>query len=463
MLTTPRCTCRGRKMPRARPDKWIWVSSRLNPPSIVLHGLASPNPALPSRSPAQKQRTQRPARWFPQKEKAPNQAQIQALGPAASEPWPYHRPRSILSTRTKLGGESYCASSGYSLRSAPSTRVPTVLMEKPPIRSPRPQCRQHPVDGATSNPRDELQPQGTASQASVLLRSALVSLLLVTGSAPALSVCRTVIREFRRELDQRADRARGSTTAVREPEVCAAPAIDAGDRLPVVAPAPALSPTNVPASGGTFNPAGLPASAFVPAPLHESYLGTAVAPDWAVPAPTLALSMPTGSAAMQRSYVTASRASSLSAAASVTNANSGGTFTWLSPTGTGGYWSNASNWVGGVAPTNDGTSNVVFSQSSNSTASVLDMNWNVATVLFNSTPGQGSTGGIDTQGVIANPSLGATTLTIQQGITNNSATAISIFPTINVAQTQTWDTGSGGLIVYGITGGAVSTKSVPGH
>ena len=136
--------------------------------------------------------------------------------------------------------------------------------------------------------------------------------------------------------------------------------------------------------------------------------------------------------------------------------------TWLGPVGTGGYWSNTANWVGGVTPTNDGTANVVFSQSDNSVASVLDKNWNVASVLINLTPGRGSTGGVDAQGIIAKYSLGSTTLTVQQGIKNTYSGAISIFPTINVAQDQTWDTGSGGLIVYGISGTGQINKTNAG-
>ena len=144
--------------------------------------------------------------------------------------------------------------------------------------------------------------------------------------------------------------------------------------------------------------------------------------------------------------------------------------TWLGPVGNGGYWSTSSNWVGGVAPTNDGTANVVFSESSDSTASVLDMNWNVASVLFNTTPGEGASGGVEAQGVITAYSLGTTTLTVQQGITNNDTGAITIVPTIDVAQTQTWNTGSGGLIVNGITGagginktGSVRTEHLGRH
>ena len=96
----------------------------------------------------------------------------------------------------------------------------------------------------------------------VLLRSALVGLLLLTGSVPALIVCRTVIKDIHSEMDPRTGPTAVSAPAGREPEVRDTLVVDAGNRLQAIADATAFLRRSVPATGGSFTSAGF--SAFAP-------------------------------------------------------------------------------------------------------------------------------------------------------------------------------------------------------
>lgn len=134
--------------------------------------------------------------------------------------------------------------------------------------------------------------------------------------------------------------------------------------------------------------------------------------------------------------------------------------TWMSTTYKAGeLWSDGTKWVGGVAPANDGTANVVFSGSNATNIAYLDANWNVDSVYFNSTSGLGA-------GSNSNPASGdaygvTPTLTIQQGgITNASTYAITINPALALAQPQTWNVGTGGaLVVYNVSGAGTLNKT----
>jgi hypothetical protein len=73
-------------------------------------------------------------------------------------------------------------------------------------------------------------------------------------------------------------------------------------------------------------------------------------------------------------------------------------------------WITATNWVGDVAPVNNGTANVIFAGTVDSNPGPnLDQNWNVNSLTFNNTAGA----------FVLGSTLGFT-LTIQGGgITNN--------------------------------------------
>ena len=112
-------------------------------------------------------------------------------------------------------------------------------------------------------------------------------------------------------------------------------------------------------------------------------------------------------------------------------------------------------------PANNGTANVVFSQSNSGAGPELDKDWNVNSLAFNGTPGVGilNYGSLG----VSYPNRPTTTLTLQQGITEAESTAqVTVCPNIAVAQAQTWNIGSGGLVVFTLSGTGVVHKTGSG-
>src|SRR3990172_1809061 len=103
-------------------------------------------------------------------------------------------------------------------------------------------------------------------------------------------------------------------------------------------------------------------------------------------------------------------------------------------------WITGTNWVGDIAPVNDGTANVIFAGLiDNNPGPNLEANRNVNSVVFNNPAGAfvlGSTGGF--------------TLTIQGGgITNNDTSGETINHALALGTAQSWNASPGGLIFNG--------------
>jgi len=98
--------------------------------------------------------------------------------------------------------------------------------------------------------------------------------------------------------------------------------------------------------------------------------------------------------------------------------------------GSDANWSNASNWANGL-PSNDGTTTVIFSDAG-STAPVLDTNWNVYGVTFDSTAqlytiaNSGSTLTIGAGGITDNQSAGTETIAALLNFNSGVTSAISV-------------------------------------
>lgn len=131
----------------------------------------------------------------------------------------------------------------------------------------------------------------------------------------------------------------------------------------------------------------------------------------------------------------------------------------------GSAWSTNANWVGGTAPTNDGTAHLVFADRANNFRihgrSTLDTSWDVATIQW--TPESLESGeNLISVPVNVTPAL---TLTVREGLTNASGGHVRLEPALHLPTSQTWNstadlsvaenvTATGSLTVTG--GGTVS-------
>jgi autotransporter-associated beta strand protein len=122
--------------------------------------------------------------------------------------------------------------------------------------------------------------------------------------------------------------------------------------------------------------------------------------------------------------------------------------TWQ--TTTGSNWSTAANW-GGVLPANDGSADLIFSAAANPGLSngdtTLDRNWNVNTLTWNATA-------LDSGSAFIRKPVSATTLTLQNGLSNLSGGRVVIQPNVVASGTQTWTIGATSVLaVYGTFSG----------
>jgi hypothetical protein len=118
-------------------------------------------------------------------------------------------------------------------------------------------------------------------------------------------------------------------------------------------------------------------------------------------------------------------------------------FTW-SGGGADNNWNTLGNWLGGVAPPNDGSAAIVFSGAVRPTPNV-NANWDILSLSFAADAGAFTVGG--------NP------LTIEGGgITNSSTTGQTINNSITMGAAQTWSANTGPL-TFG--GAAVGTAGFP--
>ena len=112
----------------------------------------------------------------------------------------------------------------------------------------------------------------------------------------------------------------------------------------------------------------------------------------------------------------------------------GATFIWNGG-GANANWSNGTNWIGGIAPTNNGTAAIVLAGSTRLAPNV-DTAWSIGSLTFSNNAGAFVIGG--------------NTLTIGGGgITNNSANGQTINNAITLATNQTWSSTSGSLTFGG--------------
>src|ERR1041384_1305361 len=87
-------------------------------------------------------------------------------------------------------------------------------------------------------------------------------------------------------------------------------------------------------------------------------------------------------------------------------------------------WQTAANWIGGVAPANNGTANISFAGTTRLTPNV-DVVYAINSLTFNNTSGAFTIGG-------SALALGA------GGITNNDADMQTINSSININASQSW-------------------------
>ena len=123
-------------------------------------------------------------------------------------------------------------------------------------------------------------------------------------------------------------------------------------------------------------------------------------------------------------------------------------------------WITGTNWVGDIAPVNNGTANVVFAGTiDNNPGPNLNQNWNVNSLVFNAA------------GAFALGSTGSFTLTVQGGgITNSGVNTQMINHALALGAAQSWNASPGGLIFSGavnnggnlltLTGGGMNISNV---
>jgi fibronectin-binding autotransporter adhesin len=105
--------------------------------------------------------------------------------------------------------------------------------------------------------------------------------------------------------------------------------------------------------------------------------------------------------------------------------------TWNGGSATTNNWTDGNNWIGLVAPANNGTANLIFGGATRLTPNV-DVGYSINSITFN------NTAGIFT--------IGGSTLAMGPGgITNNDADTQTINSSININATQNWGAISGPL------------------
>jgi len=105
--------------------------------------------------------------------------------------------------------------------------------------------------------------------------------------------------------------------------------------------------------------------------------------------------------------------------------------TWDAGGGTNNSWTQPTNWVGNIAPANDGTADIVFDTDFNANQSDINIAFDINTLTV-----EGTAGGI----------VGGVGLTIQNGvIANGPGTNFSVPITLGNSQTWAFTTFTGGI------------------
>src|SRR5436305_10214438 len=116
---------------------------------------------------------------------------------------------------------------------------------------------------------------------------------------------------------------------------------------------------------------------------------------------------------------------------------------WVNGGGAGNVrWSRTDNWNPNATPTNNGTANLLFGGTlakPQGYAPDMDANWNVNSITFASS---------NTTSYVLH-SIGGFTLTLQGGITNNSALLQTVSNSIVLGGPQTWNAAFGDLAIAG--------------
>lgn len=111
-------------------------------------------------------------------------------------------------------------------------------------------------------------------------------------------------------------------------------------------------------------------------------------------------------------------------------------------------WSNAANWVGGVAPANNGTATIVLAGTSQLTPTV-DVAWDISSLTFSNSAGAFT--------------LRGSALTIRAGgVTNNSASSQVISNAITLFTNQTWNAAAGSLTIAGNVNNVTNLLTISG-
>jgi uncharacterized repeat protein (TIGR01451 family) len=119
--------------------------------------------------------------------------------------------------------------------------------------------------------------------------------------------------------------------------------------------------------------------------------------------------------------------------------------------GVNNNWSSATNWAGNVAPTTNGTANILFAGSTRLAPNV-DTSWNILGLTFSNNAGAFTVGG--------------SPLTVQAlGINNNSASTETISNKITLGNSATFSSSAGPLILSGnlTNAGYLTTVSGTGN
>ena len=126
----------------------------------------------------------------------------------------------------------------------------------------------------------------------------------------------------------------------------------------------------------------------------------------------------------------------------------GATFTWNGG-GANANWSTGGNWVGGVAPTNNGTAAIMLAGAIRLTPNV-DTNWDISSLTFSNTAGAFV--------------LGGSALNIRAGgVTNNSANAQTVNNAITLATNQTWNATVGTITFNGNINNVTNLLTIAGN
>lgn len=120
----------------------------------------------------------------------------------------------------------------------------------------------------------------------------------------------------------------------------------------------------------------------------------------------------------------------------------------------GGNWTSAGNWIGGL-PANNGTADLVFSAAtSTGGVSTLNLDWDVHSILWNADALNGGQVRLQQQ-----DGFSRKTLTIREGLTNASGGEVRIDADVMLAGDQIWNSGNY-LAVTGMLSGSGTLRKI---